>query len=66
GSISALARHALPLTYLSEGQRIPEDLSVARSHQLVARAVELARRSGAQADEELLTMRFGGVAHALA
>jgi hypothetical protein len=33
---------------------------------LVARAVELARRSGAQTDEELLTLRFGGVAHALA
>lgn len=66
GSISALTRHALPLAYTSEGQRIPEDLSPARAHQLVARAVELARRSGAQTDEELLTLRFGGVAHALA
>lgn len=66
GSISALTRHAVPLMYMSEGQRIPEDLSPARAHQLVARAVELARRSGAQADEELLTLRFGGVAHALA
>ena len=66
GSISALTRHAVPLAYLSEGQRIPEDLTAARAHQLVARAVELARRSGAQTDEELLTLRFGGVAHALA
>lgn len=66
GSISALTRHAVPLTYMSEGQRIPEDLTAARAHQLVARAVELARRSGAQTDEELLTLRFGGVAHALA
>lgn len=66
GSISALTRHAVPLMYMSEGQRIPEDLAPARAHQLVARAVELARRSGAQTDEELLTLRFGGVAHALA
>jgi flagellar biosynthesis protein FlhF len=66
GSISALTRHAIPAAYISEGQRIPEDLMAARAHQLVARAVELARRSGAHADEELLTLRFGGVAHALA
>jgi flagellar biosynthesis protein FlhF len=66
GSISALTRHAVPIAYISEGQRIPEDLSAARAHQLVARAVELARRSGAQTDEELLSLRFGGVAHALA
>jgi len=66
GSISAVTRHALPIAYTSEGQRIPEDLTLARAHQLVARAVELARRSGAHADEELLTLRFGGVAHAFA
>jgi len=33
---------------------------------MVARAVELAKRSGAQADDEVLTLKFGGVAHALA
>jgi flagellar biosynthesis protein FlhF len=66
GSISALIRAQLPLVYTSEGQRIPEDLHVARAHQLIARAVELARRSGASADEDLLRRRFGGVAHALA
>ena len=66
GSISALARHELPLVYISEGQRIPEDLLPARAHHLVARAVELARRSHAQTEEELLSMRFGGMAHALA
>jgi flagellar biosynthesis protein FlhF len=66
GSISTLIRAQLPLVYTSEGQRIPEDLNVARAHQLIARAVELARRSGASADEDLLRRRFGGVAHALA
>lgn len=66
GSLSALARHGLPVAYISEGQRIPEDLSPARAHQLIARAVELAKRSGAQADEETLSLRFGGIAHGIA
>lgn len=66
GAISALIRTKLPLAYLSDGQRVPEDLSPARAHLLIARAVELARKSGAAADEDLLTRRFGAVAHALA
>lgn len=66
GSISMLIRSGLPVAYLSDGQRVPEDISPARAHQLVARAVELARKSGATADEDLLRRRFGEVAHALA
>jgi flagellar biosynthesis protein FlhF len=66
GALSALVRSRLPVAYVSEGQRVPEDLNPARAHQLVARAVELSRRSGAMADEDLLRRRFGAVAHALA
>jgi flagellar biosynthesis protein FlhF len=66
GAISTLVRTKLPLAYVSEGQRVPEDLNPARAHQLVARAVELARKAGATADEDLLQRRFGAVAHALA
>lgn len=66
GAISMLIRSRLPLAYLSEGQRVPEDLSAARAHQLIARAVELSRSAGATADEDLLQRRFGSVAHALA
>jgi flagellar biosynthesis protein FlhF len=66
GSISMLIRARLPLAYVSDGQRVPEDISPARAHQLVARAVELSKRAGAEADEDLLRRRFGGVAHALA
>ena len=66
GTLSALIRARLPLTWVSEGQRIPEDLVPARAHQLVVRAVTLAERSGASADEDLLQRRFGGLAHALA
>ncbi|HKQ82887.1 MAG TPA: flagellar biosynthesis protein FlhF [Steroidobacteraceae bacterium] len=66
GIISTLIRSRLPLAYVSEGQRVPEDLNPARAHQLIARAVDLARKSGATPDEDLLQRRFGGVAHALA
>ncbi len=66
GSISMLIRSRLPLAYVCDGQRVPEDINPARAHQLIARAVELSRKAGAEADEDLLRRRFGGVAHALA
>ncbi len=66
GAISTLVRAKLPLAYVSDGQRVPEDLSPARAHQLIARAVELSRKAGATADEDLLRRRFGAVAHAIA
>ncbi|MBL8268184.1 flagellar biosynthesis protein FlhF [Steroidobacter sp.] len=66
GALSTLIRARLPVTYVSEGQRVPEDLAPARAHQLIARAVELSRKSGASADEDLLRRRFGTVAHAIA
>lgn len=66
GLLSALVRARLPIAYVSEGQRIPEDLAPARAHHLVVRAVTLAEKSGATADEDMLRRRFGGVAHALA
>jgi flagellar biosynthesis protein FlhF len=66
GTMSALIRAKLPLAYLSDGQQVPEDLSPARSHQLIARAVDLSKKAGANADEDLLQRRFGAVAHALA
>jgi len=66
GTMSALIRAKLPLAYLSDGQQVPEDLHAARSHQLIARAVDLSKKAGALADEDLLQRRFGAVAHALA
>jgi flagellar biosynthesis protein FlhF len=65
GALSALIASGLPLSYVSEGPRIPEDLAPARAHQLVSRAVALARISGATAGEDLLARRFGGVAHGI-
>jgi len=66
GLLSVLVRSRLPITYISDGQRVPEDLRPARADELVAAAVQLAQTNGAAADEDLLKRRFGDVAHALA
>lgn len=66
GVLSVLTRADLPISYVSEGQRVPEDLRPARALELVSSAVHLAKSSGAAADEDLLTRRYGEVAHALA
>jgi flagellar biosynthesis protein FlhF len=64
GALSALIRARLPVSYVSEGQRVPEDLRPARSLELVSAAVRLAKASGATADEDLLRRRFGKTANA--
>jgi flagellar biosynthesis protein FlhF len=65
GALSALIKARLPVSYLSEGQRVPEDLRPARALELVSTAVRLAKASGAAADEDLLRRRFGKTAHAI-
>ncbi|HXC57980.1 MAG TPA: flagellar biosynthesis protein FlhF [Steroidobacteraceae bacterium] len=64
GALSALAVAQLPVSYVAEGPRIPEDLAPARAHQLVARAVYLAQSNDATVGDELLARKFGKVAHA--
>jgi flagellar biosynthesis protein FlhF len=59
GVLSALARSLLPAAHCCDGARIPEDLKPARSHQLVARAIELARQAQTVADDDLLARRYG-------
>jgi len=64
GVLSALVRHKLPVAYMSDGQRVPEDLSPARSHVLVSRAVEIASHNGSTADDEVMQRRMSGVRNA--
>lgn len=61
GILSAAIRTNLPIAYVCEGRRIPDDLRVARPLDLVSTAVLLAERLGAAADEDLLSRRFHGV-----
>ena len=40
-TISLLSTNNLPLAYITNGQSVPDDLSIMKSHQLVAKAVSL-------------------------
>jgi flagellar biosynthesis protein FlhF len=60
GILSALVRHKLSAAYISDGQRVPEDLQVARAHGLVSRAVEIASHNGSTADDEVMQRRISG------
>ena len=66
GLLSAAIRARVPVSYISEGQRIPDDLRVARALDLVSTSVLLAEKHGAAADDDMLTRRFSGVIHAQA
>jgi flagellar biosynthesis protein FlhF len=61
GALSTLVSTKLPIAYVSEGQRVPEDLQPARALDLVSAAVRLAKTANATADEDLLRRRFGKV-----
>jgi flagellar biosynthesis protein FlhF len=63
GILSALVRTKLPVAYVSDGQRVPEDLEPARAHSLVARAVDIAHRNNATPDDETMQRRISGAEH---
>jgi flagellar biosynthesis protein FlhF len=52
-SLSVTVRHGLPISYLTDGQRVPEDLHRAEAHRLALRVTEQ-RRAGHSASEEAL------------
>lgn len=62
GVLSTVAKHRMPLAYVGDGQRVPEDLHPARAHNLVNRAVSLMQQAGQDSDDETLAERFGGMA----
>ena len=54
--VSVIIRHRLPVAYISDGQRVPEDLHPARVADLVTRALSLAQKFGKAAAEETPTL----------
>jgi flagellar biosynthesis protein FlhF len=63
GLLSAVICAGLPLAYVTDGTRLPDDLRPARSEELVALAVALQVRNGNTADEDLLVSRLEGRLH---
>ncbi len=59
-AIGIIAESALPLVYTTDGQNIPNDISLAKPHQLVTRAVALMKQN--PIDEERMINDFASVA----
>ncbi|HEB63628.1 MAG TPA: flagellar biosynthesis protein FlhF [Gammaproteobacteria bacterium] len=64
-ALSEAIEHNLPIAYISDGQRVPEDLSVARAHNLINQAVSIMQQAGRILEEEapgLTILNNGGIA----
>ncbi|MCW8882531.1 MAG: flagellar biosynthesis protein FlhF [Sedimenticola sp.] len=59
GALSALIHKSLPLAFVADGQKVPEDLHLARSHTLVSKAVACSNGGGEYSDE-YLALALGG------
>lgn len=58
GALSVLIRHRLPLDYVTDGQRVPEDIATADARVLVCRAAQVLKGNG-PADDMVMADRFG-------
>lgn len=61
-AISVVVQHQLPVAYVSDGQRVPEDLHPGRSNNLVNRCVSQMQQGSERPAEESLAMEFGRMA----
>ncbi len=59
GLFSGLMEARLPLAYVADGQRVPEDIHIARATSLVNQAVEMHDSAELRPDEDYLAMAFG-------
>lgn len=65
GVISMAIRHKLPIAYVGDGQRVPEDMHIARAVNLVNRCMSIMKQTGSTQDKDSLAEIFGEfVAHA--
>jgi len=65
GVLSAIVHSNLKVAYITDGQKVPEDLHLARPHTLVSRAVNLGQWDEGGYSEECLALALGGMrAHA--
>ncbi|MCU7934260.1 MAG: flagellar biosynthesis protein FlhF [Candidatus Thiodiazotropha sp. (ex Dulcina madagascariensis)] len=61
GVLSALLEAKLPLAFVTDGQRVPEDIRAARADTLIKQAIEMAELADSGPDEDYLAMAFGGM-----
>lgn len=61
GALSVISEQQLPLAYVADGQRVPEDMQPARPHVLVNKAAEMLQETDWFPGDAVLAERFGGV-----
>ena len=61
GALSVSIEHKIPVAYVSNGQKVPEDLHLARPHSLVNQSVLIARKSHQSLENESLELAFSRV-----
>jgi flagellar biosynthesis protein FlhF len=59
--LSVLIQHKLPAAYISDGQKVPDNLHQARGKLLVREAVTLMQKTRKPPSEEELAYTFGGI-----
>ncbi len=65
GALSVAIESNLPIAYLCDGQRVPDDLHRARAHSLVSRSVAIMQQVGSTTRDDAISLTVGGmVAHA--
>ncbi len=62
GTLSQIIKHKLPVAYVSDGQKVPEDLYTASAPRLISRSVAMMRRAEQTPHDPSLAMILGGTA----
>ncbi|HFE39222.1 MAG TPA: flagellar biosynthesis protein FlhF, partial [Gammaproteobacteria bacterium] len=62
GALATILQHKLPISYTSNGQRVPEDLHRASAIELVKSAVKMMNRVRIEMDENVVELAYGGIA----
>ncbi|MFC1748967.1 flagellar biosynthesis protein FlhF [Pseudomonadota bacterium] len=60
-AVDMIIQNQLPVAYVSDGQRVPEDLQPARAHTLVSRSVAMMQEHAHLLDNELPGLQVGEV-----
>lgn len=61
GTLSTAIENKLPIAYISDGQRVPEDIHIARSENLIEKAVSIANECNEASQQEILNLAFSGM-----
>ena len=65
GVLSAVIKHQLPVAYISNGQKVPEDIQAAHARELVDETLTHSKRYRQSTDDEFMAVAFTpGMGHA--